>query len=283
MRKVMYTQKKEYSFGSWKVQKGYTNSEVLLSHSKGYLLHKQGTKKENIIYQIHGGGFVSKFSNLYNETALHFSKICQDADVFSLDYRTAPNDKYPCAFEDAIEGYEWILSQGYFPENIYLCGESAGGGLCLALTLWLRDHGKPMPKGLILSSPWTDMAAQGESYQTKKKEDYFFGYPNEKYVPKYPVPIVYAGEHDLYDPYLSPAYGNYKGFPDMLIQTGEAELLLSDSDTVVNQARIENVKVEYWTYPGMYHTFYITHPTLPESKKGVDTNRKMDARRNSKK
>ena len=178
--------------------------------------------------------------NLYNETALHFSNICKDADVFSLDYRTAPNDVFPCALEDAIDGYEWILKQGYKPENIYFCGESAGAGLCLALTLWLRDNKKEMPNGLILSSPWTDMAAEGESYRTKRKEDYYFGYPDESKVPKHPVPIVYAGKHNLYDPYLSPVYGEYHDFPPMLIQTGEAELLLSDSDTVVSKAKAEN-------------------------------------------
>lgn len=267
LRSSMYSQKKEYRFGSWKVPEGYENREIRLNHAKGYFLRKKGANHDTIVYQIHGGGFAAKFSNLYNNTALHFSQICRDADIFSIDYRTAPNDIFPCALEDAIDGYEWILKQGYDPQKIYFCGESAGGGLCLSLTLWLRDHEKPLPKGLMLSSPWTDLAAEGESYQTKKKEDYFFGYPDETKVPKYPVPIVYAGNHDLHDPYLSPAYGDYRGFPPILIQTGEAELLLSDSDRVVEKAKSQGVDVTYYTYPGMYHTFYITHPSLPESRR----------------
>ncbi len=267
LRSSMYSQKKEYSFGSWKVPHGYENQEIKLKNSRAYLLKKKDAKHDIIIYQIHGGGFVAKFSNLYNNTALHYSQICKDADVFSVDYRTAPQDIFPCALYDVIEGYEWMLGQGYDSKQIYLCGESAGGGLCLSLTLWLRDHEKPLPEGIMLSSPWTDMAAEGESYQTKKIEDYLFGYPDASKVPKYPVPIVYAGNHDLYDPYLSPAYGDYREFPRMLIQTGEAELLLSDSDVVVRKAREQGVDVTYYTYPGMYHTFYITHPSLPESRK----------------
>lgn len=266
LRSSMYTQKPEYRFGSFKVPDGYTNQKISLKNANGYLLQKKGAEHEILIYQIHGGGFVSTFTNLYNRTALHFSKVCMDADVFSLDYRTAPKYVYPAALEDAIDGYEWILGQGYAPEQIYLCGESAGGGLCLALTLWLRDHGRPMPKGLMLSSPWTDLAAEGESYRTKKTEDHFFGYPDASKVPRYPVPIVYADQNELHDPYLSPAYGDYENFPAMLIQTGEAELLLSDSDTVVQKAKEKHVDVEYWTYPDMYHTFYITHPRLPESR-----------------
>lgn len=267
LRSSMYKQKPEYKFGSYRVPAGYENREIIFKNARGYFLQKKDAEHDIIVYQIHGGGFVSTFTNLYNKTAMHFSKIFSDADIFSVDYRTAPDNVYPCALKDVIDGYEWILKQGYSSKKIYLCGESAGGGLCLALTLWLRDHKMPMPKGLILSSPWTDMAAEGKSYQTKKTEDYFFGYPDGTKVPKYPVPIVYAGKSELHDPYLSPAYGNYHDFPPMLIQTGEAELLLSDSDIVVQKAKKEKVDVEYYTYPGMYHTFYITHPNLPESRR----------------
>lgn len=270
MRSSMYQQKPPYRFGSWKVPKGYLNRKIVLENAGGYLLQKENAPHEKIFYQIHGGGFVSPFTNLYNKTALHFSRIYQDADVFSVDYRTAPENVFPCALLDAVDGYHWLLKQGYSAENIILCGESAGGGLCLSLTLWLRDHGEVLPGALILSSPWTDQAAEGASYQAKKTEDAFFGHPRAEKVPRYPVPTVYAGQHDLHDPYLSPVYGDYKGFPPMLIQTGEAELLLSDSDTVVKRAREDGVSVDYYTYPGMYHTFYVVNPDFRESRLAWD-------------
>ncbi len=265
-RSVMYSQKPPYRFGSWNVPKGYINREIHLENARGYLLQKEDAPHKEIFYQIHGGGFVSPFSNLYNKNALHFSQIGGGADVFSVDYRTAPDNVFPSALLDAVDGYHWILEQGYEAENITLCGESAGGGLCLALTLWLRDHGEPLPRALVLSSPWADMTASGESYQAKKTEDAFFGHPDPTKVPQYPVPILYAGQHDLRDPYLSPVFGDYQGFPPMLVQTGEAELLLSDSDTVVKHAREAGVDVDYYTYPGMYHTFYIVNPGFKESK-----------------
>ncbi len=227
---------------------------------------EKGEEKHLLIFYVHGGGFVSPFSNLYNKTALHFSQIGGNADVFSIDYRTTPENVFPAALMDAVDGYHWLLEQGYAAEKITLCGESAGGGLCLALTLWLRDHGEPLPGALVLSSPWTDMTASGRSYQTRKTEDAFFGHPDPAKVPQYPVPILYAGQHDLQDPYLSPVFGDYRGFPPMLIQTGEAELLLSDSETVVKRAREAGTKVDYYIYPGMYHTFYIINPSFRESK-----------------
>lgn len=266
MCSAMYHQKKPYRFGSWNVPQGYWNQEIPLPNARGYLLQKESAEHNRIFYQIHGGGYVSPFANLYNKTALHFSQLDSDADVFSVDYRTAPDNVFPAALMDVIDGYHWLLNQGYAANDITLCGESAGGGLCLALTLWLRDHGEPLPHALVLSSPWTDMTASGESYQTKKTEDAFFGHPNPQKVPQYPVPIVYAGKHDLQDPYLSPVFGDYRDFPPMLIQTGEAELLLSDSETVVKRARDAGVDVDFITYPGMFHTFYITNPKFKESK-----------------
>lgn len=266
MRSTMYRQQAPYRFGSWKVPDGYTNQEVELPNSRGFLLRKEGGDHSRIVYQLHGGGYVGVFTNLYNENALRFSRLYGDADVFSLDYRTAPDNTYPCALEDAADGYRWLLEQDYDPTKMIFCGESAGGGLCLALTLWLRDHGEPLPGGEVLSSPWTDLAAEGVSYRTRIKEDAFFGSASQKKAPRYPVPPVYAGQHDLHDPYISPAYGDFTGCPSMLIQTGEAELLLSDSDTVVQKCKSAGVEAVYFTYPKMYHTFNIITPNMPESK-----------------
>ena len=256
---------KPYQFGNWKPPKGYALQKITLSKASAYLLRKEGGNHTRIVYQIHGGGYVGQFSNLYNRTALHFSQLYEDADVLSLDYRVYPA-VHPAALEDAQEGYQWILKKGYLSKNMLLCGESAGAGLCLGLTLKLRDEKMPLPSMLVLSSPWADMTASGPSYKEKVQEDVLFGTPKSKTPPRYPVPILYAGKADLTDPYLSPVYGSYQNFPPMLIQTGEAELLKSDSDRIVEKAKAAGRSVQYYTYPGMYHTFYITHPNLPESK-----------------
>ncbi|MDZ5418110.1 alpha/beta hydrolase [Lacticaseibacillus rhamnosus] len=184
---------------------------------------------------MHGGGYLSGFSNTYNQAALRYSQSDHHATVFSLDYRTAPKYRFPAALNDAIDGYRWLLQHGYQPQNIIIAGDSSGAGLSLVLTLYLRDHKLALPRALVLASPWTDLTASGSSYHTKVTSDPLFGSSTIKTAPKYPVPITYAGSHNLKDPYLSPAFGNFKGLPPMLIQTGSHELLLSDSTTVVKK------------------------------------------------
>lgn len=262
----MHDQIDPYVFGDWEAPAGYTNEQIDLPNARGYLLKNENGNHEKVVYQIHGGGYVNVFNDTYNEVAVKFSKMNDDCDVFSLDYRTAPDNKYPCALEDAVDGYSYLLEQGYEPDNIIVCGDSAGGGLSLAMTLYLRDYGIALPKALILSSPWADLSSEGESYRTKILDDPFFGSADPEKAPEHPVPIVYAENEDLHNPYISPIYGDYTGMPQMLIQTGENELLLSDSDSVAAQAEKAGVDVEYIVYPGMFHTFYILYPDIPEGR-----------------
>ncbi len=259
-------QPQSYVFGSWKVPEGYRNEMIPLSKSRAYLLTRDSGNHEKVIFQLHGGGYVGVFQNVYNDRALRYSASYEAADVFSLDYRTAPQHLFPAALEDAIEGYQWLLDHGYKAENIVFCGDSAGGGLALATALYLRDQALPLPKMLILASPWTDLSAEGASYSTHLTKDAIFGYPSADMAPRYPVPILYAGDHDLHDPYLSPAYGDYTSMPPMLIQTGSDEILLSDSRTVAEKAKAAGVDVKLIEYEGMYHCFYIATPFIREGK-----------------
>jgi len=255
-----------YDFSSWKAPWGYEVREVELEQARGFLLSRKWGSSPRVVYQLHGGAYIARFSKSYEDTALRYSKAAQGAAVFSLDYRTAPDFVHPSALEDALDGYQWLLSQGYAPENIVVAGDSAGGGLALALCLWLRDSGQDLPAKLVLSSPWTDLDARGESYTTNVQADAFFGVKDAANAPRYPVPLTYAGEHVLTDPYLSPAYGDFSGLPPMLIQTGSEEVLLSDSQTVAQKAQVAGVEVRLLVYEGMFHCFYVVAPNIPEGK-----------------
>ncbi|PRR84659.1 alpha/beta hydrolase [Clostridium luticellarii] len=261
---INVSQAEPYKFGSWKVPDGYTNTEISLDNARGYYLVNDGGNHDQIIYQIHGGAYIMNFSDTYNTTAMNYSKSYDNADVFSIDYRTAPDNLYPCALEDAIDGYHWILEQGYSADSIIVYGDSAGGGLALAMTMKLRDNGEELPRAIILSSPWADLTASGESYKTKIEADAIFGTRAGMPAPEYPVPITYAGDSDRTDPYISPVYGDFTGMPPMLIQVGCDELLLSDSVTVAEKAKSVGVDVTLIEYSGMFHTFYIIAPTIPE-------------------
>lgn len=255
-----------YDFSCWEAPKQYKNIEIGLPNARGYWLYKKNSEHKKAIYQLHGGAFIMQFKKKYNSIALKYSRCYQDADVFSLDYRTYPEHSYPAAHEDVLDGYKWLLEQGYETKNIIVCGDSAGGGLALSLVQQLQREQIPLPKLLILSSPWADMTAEGSSYQENITKDIFFGVYHKKIAPRHPVPISYAGESDLHNPQLSPVYADFHNFPPILIQTGSEEVLLSDTLQIVEKAERAGVEVKKYIHQNMFHIFYIVLPWLKESR-----------------
>ncbi|MEI6578603.1 MAG: alpha/beta hydrolase [Eubacteriales bacterium] len=250
----------------WKTPAGYTNERVSLSKSDLEILHKNGESHKNIIYQLHGGGYVIGFSDIYRNFAVRYSKLSNGADVVSLDYRIAPKNTYPAALNDALEGWAFLLAKGYKPENIIVVGDSAGGNLTLALVAKLRDEGKALPKAIICMSPWTDLAGKGASHTYNIYKDPMFGIKEGTAISEKFVPPAYAGKTDLQDKYLSPVYGSFSGFPPMLLQVGTYEVLESDSLTVYKKAKAAGDDVKITEYKGMFHVFQMAGYLMPESK-----------------
>lgn len=227
------------------------------------LSSKENPDLDHVILQLHGGGYMGAIRNAYYVFAGLYNEVSKGMNVLCPDYRVAPENPYPAALEDAVASYKWLLTRGYKAENIVVAGDSAGGGLAMALCMYLRDNGLPMPGGLIAMSPWTDLTASGASYDDNYDKDPLYGGTRESliYINAYP------GDHDKTDPYISPAFGSFKDFPPMLIQVGSNEMLLSDSETVAAKARDEGVKVRYHVYQGMFHVFQMAYTAIPESKK----------------
>ena len=125
---------------------------------------KKNPNTDRVILQLHGGGYVGRVRNAYYVFAGLYNEVSRGCAVLTPDYRVAPEHKYPAALEDAIASYKWLLDQGYSGEQIIVAGDSAGGGLAMCLTMYLRDHNMPVPGGLVAMSPWTDLTASGESY-----------------------------------------------------------------------------------------------------------------------
>lgn len=260
-----------YSYGNWKPPAGYANEKIELPNCPAYFLSKNDGDHSRVIYQIHGGAYVLGFNDNYNKNAVMLSKAWDGTDVFSVDYRSAAVTPYPAALDDALDGWQWLLNRGYSPENIVVAGDSAGGGLSLALTLKLRDEGAALPRCLVLASPWADLSQKGNSYTMNRKSDAAFGSLDDKAVGRNALPVTYANGDSVYNPYISPVYAQYEGMPPMLIQTGEPEMLLSDSVTVVEKAQAADVDVLFKTYPGMWHTFYTAMAQFREQKEAWKT------------
>ena len=227
-----------------------------------YLKPKQAVTGR-VILQLHGGGYIGPMKNIYRRFAVKYSQISFGADVLTPDYRVAPEHPYPAALEDAVASYQWLLDKGYYGEQIIVAGDSAGGGLAMALCMYLKDHKMPMPGGIVAMSPWTDLTASGESYETNYEKDPLFGNTRESLI----YVNDYAGDHDKMDCYISPLFGDFRGFPPMLIQVGSLEMLLSDSVSVAAKAREQGIRVRLSIYEGMFHVFQMAYLNIPESKK----------------
>ena len=249
---------------AWKVPDCFNMTHIDMGQFTMKLLSsKENPRGDKVILQLHGGGYTGAVRNAYYVFAGLYNEVSHGCSVLTPDYRVAPENPYTAALEDAVASYQWLMDKGYFGEQIILGGDSAGGGLAMALCMYLKDHHMPMPCGIVAMSPWTDLTASGESYETNYEKDPLFGNTKESLI----YVNDYAGDHDKMDAYISPLFGNFKEFPPMLIQVGSIEMLLSDSVSVAAKARQQGVKVRLSVYEGMFHVFQMAYLNIPESKR----------------
>lgn len=248
----------------WIVPDCFNMTHIELKNFSMKLLSlKENPSQDHVILQLHGGGYMGAVRNAYYVFAGLYNEVSHGCNVLTPDYRVAPEHPYPAALEDAVASYQWLLDKGYYGEQIIVAGDSAGGGLAMALCMYLKDHHMPMPGGVVAMSPWTDLTASGESYETNYERDPLFGNTKDSLI----YVNDYAGDHDKMDCYISPLFGDFRGFPPMLIQVGSLEMLLSDSVSVAAKAREQGIRVRLNIYEGMFHVFQMAYLNIPESKK----------------
>ncbi len=220
---------------------------------------------QHTVYYLHGGGYVACSPATHRAFTTHLSRAA-NAKVFSLDYRRAPEHRFPAAVKDAVEAYRWLLENGESPSNIIIGGDSAGGGLALATLISLRDAKLPLPRAAFLLSPWTDLACTGESLDANEKTDpLFFAETIRRVAP------IYYGTASPRDPLVSPLYADLSGLPPLLIYASDIEALLDDSTRLADRAAQFGVEVDLRIWPGLPHVWpiYIAFK-LPEASTAID-------------
>ncbi len=202
------------------------------------------------VLYLHGGGYVAG-SIRYAKGFAGVLAARTQVRVLCIAYRLAPEHPFPAAVEDAQAAYCYLLAQGYDPAHISFVGESAGGGLLLALCLRLKALNLPLPARLFPLSPWTDLSLSGGSFEANGRADVCLtreelaGFAD-----------AYAPE-DLYNPLASPVLGDLTGLPPCWIYVGGDEILLDDSSLLASRLEDAGVPCHLHVEPGMWHAYVL--------------------------
>lgn len=218
---------------------------------------------ERTILYFHGGGYVLGTIEAHRGIVAKFVKG-SGVRALLFGYRLAPEHRFPAALDDAVAAYRWLLSEGVSPSNIVFAGDSAGGGLCLATLLALRDREIPLPAAAVALSPWTDLKNTGESLRTNAAR--CLGPTNSWVV----CANHYLGDQDPGHPYASPLYGDLRGLPPLLIHVGGDETLRDDSTRFAQKAKDAGMNVTLKVGAGMCHCYPACAPLFPEATQAME-------------
>lgn len=247
------------------VPQGYTYTKGEINGSKYERLVPKKKQTDNVVLQLHGGGYVLPLRDGHRKLGIIQSELAGNAEVIYVDYRVAPKDRHPAALEDAVNVYSEMLRQGYKAKNIIVIGDSAGGNLAITLSLYLRDHNIAQPGMLVMISPWGTVENTLPSRVYNFNKDLVLG-KGASPLTKEITNASYGEGSDFKAPYLSPLYAeDFVNLPPMLIQTGSYEVLMDDGALLAQRAKDAGVKVQYTNYQGMPHDFALMLPDLQDS------------------
>jgi epsilon-lactone hydrolase len=220
-------------------------------------------RADKAMLYFHGGMYLIGSPQSHRQHVVKFVKGT-GINALVFDYRLAPEHPYPAALDDALAAYQYLLNDGFKPSNIVFAGDSAGGGLCLASLLALKDKGVALPAAAAVLSPWTDLLLTGKSHKTNLRKCFSpVGCPES-------ASVFYAKGNDKSHPYISPLYGNLKGLPPLHISAGGNETLLNDTISFAEKAKQAGVDVTMRVDEGMCHCYPVFGNLFSESKHALE-------------
>ena len=216
--------------------------------------------QDRVVLCAHGGGYVVGSMYTHRKTYGHVAKAI-GCRALIVDYRRAPENAHPGPVNDMARGYKWLLDQGIRPNHIALIGDSAGGGLAVTTILRAREQSLALPAATMPLSPWLDMEATGETFETNAAKDLLV----TRDIIQTMAGMFLGESGNRQDPLANPLHADLQGFPPIYIQTGADETLLDDSRKLANLARRSGVDVTLEIVPEMQHVFQALAGTAPEA------------------
>ena len=241
-----------------------TATQVSAGGVDGEWIDAAGADQNKALLYVHGGGYVLG-SNTSHRALLDRMAVATGIRVLALNYRLAPEHPFPAPVEDACAGYRFLIEQGIAPQNIAIAGDSAGGGLTIATLVALRDAGDPLPACAVPISPWADMEAAGASMESRAAVD-----PMVQKEIIMEMAGVYLNGADPKSPLAAPIHADLSGLPPILIQVGDAETLLDDSNRLATKLKTAGVDVELKVWDEMIHVWHLFAPILEEGQSAID-------------
>lgn len=221
-------------------------------------------KTKNVMLYVHGGALLVGDTFGYRGLTSNIARAA-GVNMFSIDYRLAPEHTFPAAIDDVVAAYRGLIDSGYAAENIVVAGDSAGGGLVLSLLLDLKKSGAAMPAAVVALSPWADLTHSGPTIATKKEVDGSLTLEGLQ-----SGADQYLNGHAADDPRVSAVFGDFTGFPPLLIEVGSDEILLSDATRVAEKAGAARVDVTLHVWPEMPHDWSLFSFMLSEGRDMID-------------
>src|SRR4051812_20423033 len=219
-----------------------------------WVLPEAASANKSVVYYLHGGGYIAGSARTNRPVTVPLARLLKRR-VFSLDYRLAPEHHFPAGLDDAVAGYRWLISTGINPGNICIAGDSAGGGMTLALATRLRDAGEPLPACLVCLSPWNDMTGSGDSITAISERDPMFVAADiERYA------SAYLGDESPRNPLASPLLANVKDLPPLLLQVGKDEILLDDARALHSKVIDSGGSSDLQIFDRVFHGWHFGSP-----------------------
>lgn len=238
---------------------GLIISEQNANGVKAELLSWRHDAPRRYVVYLHGGGYVLGSIETHRELAAQIA-LRANARVLIIDYRLAPEGPFPYGLNDAESAYRWLLEIGVPPTQIAIAGDSAGGGLTLALLQRLKARKVPLPAAAVYLSPWVDLTCTSPSLDTNTATDMILNKAQMQSFAR-----VYAGKQPLDHPGVSPLFGELKGLPPSLIQVSRQELLLDDASRLAERLEAAGVIAHLSKWSQMPHVWQMLHRYLLQS------------------
>lgn len=217
-----------------------------------------------VLLYLHGGGYLIGSVQSHRPMIERITKAI-NGRVLALNYRLAPENPFPAAVDDAVAAYRWLLEQGVAAERIAIAGDSAGGGLTIAALVAIRDAGLAMPACAVPISPWTDMECTGASIESRAAVD-----PMVQKAILLQMGGAYLNGADPRSPLAAPLHADFTGLPPLLIQVGDAEVLLDDSTRIEKKMQAAGVDVTVEVWDDMIHVWHLFAPMLDQGQEAID-------------